>query len=553
MAYEDSVLDREMFRPKKKGVANEGIASLPEDPSEAAALERKNNAAAMLAEARSRQDPANFQTLRDQDKPGAFRPVQAAATQMPQANVQQQLAQMQAMGMRPAGMATGGYVQHFAEGSDQNGVQPTVAPTGADTASGADLQVNSPSSWTDSDIESMADQMYNSASGQYEGSTAKTPIGRGIQSLNPFRRAPDKESIKRDLKQQREISRQAGERGAMVEEEKRRKAIIENPVPSILSEVPAQEYKQAKQKQDVAVNYPTDTSEQDREFSRGMSLSNMPSATPPTVPEKTGIESLPVDKSEQDREFSRGMSLSNMPSAAPSAAPQAPVSTQQPLPDTNATKDYSTDLEQIKADRAAQRQENINLALIQAGLAMAGGTSPNALSNIAQGGISGLGAYANAEKQNRDEFRQNRADLRAQQAADREKAYRDAALGLQQSEFNWKRDVEFPEAQATRRAGSEATLQARREASLINAQNRYVSTLAGLQQQLSRITADPMYTGNPQLQAEAQSIRQQMAVERRILSAVQKQAGMPTYDESAASEQPDFSGWKITGVTPGAK
>jgi len=56
-----------------------------------------------------------------------------------------------------------------------------------------------------------------------------------------------------------------------------------------------------------------------------------------------------------------------------------------------------TKLEDIKASR----QENIALAMIQAGLAMAGGESPNALKNIAAGGISGLGAYTQLEKERR--------------------------------------------------------------------------------------------------------------------------------------------------------
>jgi DNA repair exonuclease SbcCD ATPase subunit len=56
-----------------------------------------------------------------------------------------------------------------------------------------------------------------------------------------------------------------------------------------------------------------------------------------------------------------------------------------------------TKLEDIKSSR----QDNIAMAMIQAGLAMAGGESPNALKNIAAGGISGLGAYTQLEKERR--------------------------------------------------------------------------------------------------------------------------------------------------------
>jgi len=61
-----------------------------------------------------------------------------------------------------------------------------------------------------------------------------------------------------------------------------------------------------------------------------------------------------------------------------------------------------TKLEQIKADREAEKKQNFNMALMQAGLAMMAGKSPNALQNIAEGGISGLAAYTGLEKSDRE-------------------------------------------------------------------------------------------------------------------------------------------------------
>lgn len=63
-------------------------------------------------------------------------------------------------------------------------------------------------------------------------------------------------------------------------------------------------------------------------------------------------------------------------------------------------------LEGIRAERARSaddKRQNALLALMQAGLAMAGGRSPNAISNIAAGGQAGIAAFAGMEKDRRAE------------------------------------------------------------------------------------------------------------------------------------------------------
>lgn len=63
-------------------------------------------------------------------------------------------------------------------------------------------------------------------------------------------------------------------------------------------------------------------------------------------------------------------------------------------------------LEGIREERARSaedKRQNALLALMQAGLAMAGGTSPNAVANIAAGGQAGIAAFANMEKSRREE------------------------------------------------------------------------------------------------------------------------------------------------------
>lgn len=77
---------------------------------------------------------------------------------------------------------------------------------------------------------------------------------------------------------------------------------------------------------------------------------------------------------------------------------------EEPKKKTDEKPDVDLTLDEIKA----RRSENIALAMIQAGLAMAGGQSPNALQNIAAGGISGLQAYSQAEKERRADLAEER-------------------------------------------------------------------------------------------------------------------------------------------------
>lgn len=76
----------------------------------------------------------------------------------------------------------------------------------------------------------------------------------------------------------------------------------------------------------------------------------------------------------------------------------------------------SSDLSEIKQEReskaAMARQENMWLALMQAGLAIAGGRSPNAITNIGQGGQAGLASFMALEQQRRrDEDAAMRRDI----------------------------------------------------------------------------------------------------------------------------------------------
>ncbi len=262
----DPVLDREMFR-NPSDMESGGIPSIPKSAS--SYEERKRRAEELIALAKERQNPENFKTLAEQSRPGVFRPVATGQPQAPQPNTQQQLAQMQAMGFRPVGMADGGYVRKFADGGLNISGPPPV-------------MIARPSS------EPMV-----------------------FDPMTGFPITP----------------------------------------PDELEEV-----------------YMTS----ERFPSRRSRPSSLPSASSrPLTDSDRGIVSVrpPEEPLDEEKEVAK-----------------------KPDADLPPTK-----LEDIKASR----QENIALAMIQAGLAMAGGESPNALKNIAAGGISGLGAYSQLEKERR--------------------------------------------------------------------------------------------------------------------------------------------------------
>jgi hypothetical protein len=88
--------------------------------------------------------------------------------------------------------------------------------------------------------------------------------------------------------------------------------------------------------------------------------------------------------------------------------PRMPTSpAERKLEDTS----VKTNLDDIKADRratdaartSAERRENMLLALMQAGFAMAAGRSPNAISNIGAGGQAGIAAFASMERARRED------------------------------------------------------------------------------------------------------------------------------------------------------
>jgi hypothetical protein len=96
-----------------------------------------------------------------------------------------------------------------------------------------------------------------------------------------------------------------------------------------------------------------------------------------------------------------GMNFPEQPPAAAGTPASAPApAAERPKGEVQLT------LEGIKADRARlaeDKKQNAMLALMQAGLAMAAGRSPSAISNIAAGGQAGIAAFAGMERDRRAE------------------------------------------------------------------------------------------------------------------------------------------------------
>ena len=333
---QDPVLQRDMFNTRGRSAKGSGITSMVDDGSSGMTREeRLQIAKAMLAEAQMKQSPEYyFNTLAASDRPAMTRPVASSAPppamqQMPAA---QQMAQMQAAGVRPVGMAEGGLA-----------------------------------SFRDPRMEAV-----NLADLPALGASESAYMG----------------GSKEDPKDYRKIFEE-GLPGAAVTEneaELRRKL------------------KTFAQSAGGSGDY----------------MSKLPSS---------GIASIADPTSDAQVAGGSGDYMSKIGRKAeeePSASP--------------ADKKL-TELEQIKADRKAEKEKNFYLGLMQAGLSMMGGKSSDALQNIAQGGISGLQSYAGLEADSRKAEREDMASLRAQQQDEATAAYREATLGLEKKKMEQDPDM----------------------------------------------------------------------------------------------------------------
>lgn len=325
---QDSVLQREMFNTRGRSAKGSGITSMVDDGSSGMTREeRLQIAKAMLAEAQMKQSPEYyFNTLAASDRPAMTRPVASSAPppvmqQMPAA---QQMAQMQAAGVRPVGMAEGGLA--------------SLRDPRMEAVNLADLPA------------------LGASEAAYMGGSREDPKDKG-GFLNELLGLPGprEEELRRKLKT---FAQSAGGSG----------------------------------------DY----------------MSKLPSTKNPTPDAQVAGGS--------------GDYMSKIGEKS-----------EESLPDPADKK--LTELEQIKADRKAEKEKNFYLGLMQAGLAVAAGKSPDALQNIAQGGISGLQSYAGLEADSRKAEREDMAALRAQQQDEATAAYREATLGLEKKKMEQDPDM----------------------------------------------------------------------------------------------------------------
>lgn len=539
METEDPVLQRDLFRSREKDVKQAGIASVAEKGDEGY-NSRVEEAKRLFEQARVKQDPSRFQTLSEQEKPGVFRPVQASATQMPQPNVQQQMAQMQAMGFRPVGMAGGGYVAHMREG----GMTPTVAPVGEATSAYPGLGPD-PMKWTDEEINAYVENMPMEEAASPAGRTAS-----GILSLDPKSVKERKARTLRNIREQakeNQSSKLLEEIGPAATEARKRteKSIFEPATP--------QEYEQSRRETRGA------TEQAVREKATELGFEDL--VTDKVSPSQTAggsgdyMRNIPSPVSDAQvaggsGDYMRG--IGSMPDAqvaggsgdymkgAPSSSGIAAVSPDKEAEKSNVFDTYSTNLEKIKADRAAQRQENINLALMQAGLAIAGGTSANALTNIGQGGISGLQAFGQAERESRADFRQAQQDLRSEQERARDEAFRREGLGLQQRAQKFKEETEFPENVKLKEATLEAARIGKQEAIVTNTARLYGQRIDQIDNRLNDLKND-FNTPEDKKTAEIERLmkeRDGLIIKWNAL----------TGNTSVQEPQEDYTGFTLKGV-----
>lgn len=92
----------------------------------------------------------------------------------------------------------------------------------------------------------------------------------------------------------------------------------------------------------------------------------------------------------------KGVGIAALPGSQAAVAPETPTDIEKPR---SALDDYVDMLMKERGNAQMSRDDAKNMALIQAGLAIMAGESPNALTNIGVGAQTGLAAYSNARKE----------------------------------------------------------------------------------------------------------------------------------------------------------
>lgn len=464
MAY-DSVLDREMFRPKSRGVVSLDDTEVPDDLKN-----RREKAMAMIDAAKEKFDPKNFQTLTEQDRPGVFRPVAVnMPAQQPTADTAMRMQQMAAQGVRPIGMARGGLTDNFysspydtsydlaqyglankkylagrdyalpsydpetmAPTLSSDAVEPTVSSDDeeyykrlerlrkrlrdirdmkVDAGKATfDLEDTTETINPETGLPAPSGDLYPNAPENLPPLDAKgEPIRGSRQVLRPERGIADINVGKELERRERELTEKAIEKRA------------ETPPPRVVpsGQFVRPEYARPLTQQELAVRK---AAEEGVSVATPGAVVTSPAAAPSS--ENGGVASLvgsgrgAVERPGERAAYAR--------SRAEGALPSGTKTPDTGIKATDAAKEHPTSLSDIKRGRDRDREDAFNMALMQAGLAIAAGRSSNALTNIGEGGIAGLQAYANQVARNRA------ADLEERKMNMMEKYYgsREKASGI---------------------------------------------------------------------------------------------------------------------------
>ena len=364
-------------------------------------------------------------------------------------------------------------------------IEPTVTPVSSPvkepTPSIYELLDPDPSNWSDADINDVAMRV----SRQSEGGAGKatTRAGRALQGIVGLPASSSADDIANSLRAEREMAIQGGKNATsdkipdILDTQAKKQAIeAATPIPGALETSTEEDVAAAQEARSSALakaesertgqlanvaggsgdymskvpntgiaSIPPTISDAQTAGGSGDYMSNAPSSGIADLRQATGTPQGSLDAMDAGQPITSATgtpqgSLDAMAPSAPSApGPSSDAATKAldayntaKMESTNTPSDTSGGLtmEDIKARRNQERQDNFNLALMQAGLAIAGGKSSNALTNIGEGGVSGVQAFTKGEQESRTLERERTADLRAIQQMKNEQAYRQATLGL---------------------------------------------------------------------------------------------------------------------------
>lgn len=594
MAY-DPVLDREMFRPKSKGV--EELRSTEESESVRA---RREQALAMIEAARQKFDPANYQTLTEQDRPGVFRPVAVnIPAQQQTADTAMRMQQMAAQGVRPVGMARGGlsgsgldeyfWAAPYEEAYQlaQRGMADDLRRKSKDAPSYNEENISPTisSGTTESDDEYFdrlaklrkrlkeVRDMPVEAETKTSKETPKKEETKKATSFDMSGTVPprtDSRGAVLQMTPEEIAAMDAGVKGLPVMNPNEAYYTRRSPWTGKLMAMPVEKYRGVGPREAYDEGIPTSVPSREPSVETaapegGIANLGVPVAEPAAAP--SGLEALRAPGTVQGGrvpgtrdDFEE--TVTPTPKAAKPAGITAVGAAQEAgaapkLPDMSQAG--PTDMQQIKAERARAREENINLALIRAGLGIMAGKSSNALANIGEGAQAGIGAFTEGEKTAQQQMREAVSDLREQQKMAQDKAYRESMLGFEKTKMGMESErlglardaatqnkLEFDQTLQFKKQESENALksaEATRDATAIREASRQVSELRNtiitriqMLQSSNQATIDPVGT-----KTQIEALTRQLEAAEQDANAIRKIQGLslPSQNKPSATMSSD--------------